>query len=143
MLLVQTLGCGAQMTAAAPKPHLDLLPHTLDLPCHTPGHTWTYLVTHLAGKGPLIAVDPLMFLQIWSSDERLPTDFTAIGFEPGVDLQVFWKKTGKSGSGQVYHRCVYTVSTWVFTSVSITGVFIMCVMQVCLSQVYHRCVCHR
>lgn len=48
-----------------------------------------HLVTHLAGERSLVAVNSLMFFQVGSANERLPTDVTPVGFEACVDLQVF------------------------------------------------------
>lgn len=53
----------------------------------------TYLITHLAGERSLVAMNALVFFQIWSSNERLPTNVTSVRFEARVDLQVLWTHT--------------------------------------------------
>lgn len=47
-----------------------------------------HLVAHLAGERSFVAVDPLVFLQVGSANEGLPTDVAPVGFEARVDLQV-------------------------------------------------------
>lgn len=44
------------------------------------------LVTHLACERPLVAVDPLVFLQVRRPDEGLPAGLASVRLEARVDL---------------------------------------------------------
>lgn len=61
------------------------------------------LVAHLAGEGPLVAVDPLVLLQVGRPDEGLPAGLAPVRLEARVDLQVLCNN-GSKGQGQTSRR---------------------------------------